>query len=193
MLDGALCLFAGQEGCDNAKSIKHAITTNGKHVELSNYKIWYFPSNGNVLNFKNNEEGLSLSSVVSDIFAQAGNGLYYTKTSGVFGVGKSLNGEFGVANWASATCNYVNDNMNSTNICAIRGMRLPRYDETSATNTNSNNPCSSAGSSLGVPQHPSGRTWTATSHKSDTKYYYRWTSTGDNNAYDNTYYIRCVR
>lgn len=189
MLDGIPCLAQGQRGCVNAEAIGHGITTSGIYVQFKglntpygNMKTWVY-LNGKVLNYASNSEGLSEAQVISSIGNKAGNGLFYTNTSAPFNTAYTLQSQFGIGNH-NGTFNYINKNMNDTNICAVRGMRLPTLAETT----------SSMGATLGVPTN-SGWAWTSSSSTGGSSYYSVWyqTDTTYNDYYSISLSVRCVR
>ncbi len=132
--------------------------------------------------------------VVKTSYLEASNGLYYTDTSTPFNIRYTLT-HFGISTWVTAGCNYVNEHMNSTNICAVRGMRLPSYTETHLEGNSSYNPCGSAGTSGGVPSFSEAYTWTSTTSTSGTSNYWVWrnSSSGDRRPATEEKYVRCVR
>lgn len=66
-------------------------------------------------------------------YKTAGNGLIYDYHADDNDIPEaSLATGFGVTEWDNTNENYVNDNSNRTNICSIKGMRLPVMGETTA-------------------------------------------------------------
>jgi hypothetical protein len=128
--------------------------------------------------------------------AKAGNGLYYTGTGGVFASTYTMKIEFGVTTWSSATCDSVNPRMNATNVCSVRGMRLPTMSESESVimTIAPQNPCGSAGSGSSVPSNTS-YTWTSTASTDGVNNYWKWTGSVSSSYfhYSDTGYIRCVR
>lgn len=135
-----------------------------------------------------------------DVGGIAGNGLVYTNASGVFASIYQIDTQFGVTAWSTAEMNSVNPRGNMTNICESRGMLLPRLDET----TYIINPWGgltyvpaggAMGSVNGVPPHPSGWTWTATSFTATSNNYWKWGGLLSNASFGFFVvdYVRCVR
>lgn len=134
-----------------------------------------------------------------------GTGLVYTGTTGVFANKYVLMTEFGGAvswwnyNSDDATCAYANEHMNTTNICATRGMRLPTIAEVISSPNSSSQPlnkCAKAGIVGGVPLFPGGNDiWTATPYNTS-----NLSLSGRNftqgmyaDASSEAQYVRCVR
>ena len=191
-------------GCNNAESVGHGITSNGDYIEFKGLntasgemKTWVYP-NGNVLNYVSNAQGLSISNVISSIGGKAGNGLFYTNTLAQFNTTYTPQSQFGVTTHSNEN-DSINPRMNNTNICAIRGMRLPLLSETAGTS----NPWSgltyvpsggSMGTANGVPSHPSGWTWTSTADTNSSNRYWLWNgSSTSSGGYNGSNYVRCVR
>lgn len=132
----------------------------------------------------------------SEMGGVAGNGLVYTGTTGVFGTTYDTSTHFGALyNHGTATCDYVNTNMNTTNVCATRGMRLPTYLETQIPNTYPGlNPCGAGGNASGIPSHANGYFFISTASAYNSVAYFGVAQ--NNTTYHSnlaTTYIRCVR
>ncbi len=84
--------------------------------------------------------------------------------------------------------------------CATRGMRLPTmYETATSVITHSYYPTDASptfAQSTGVPVHPAGEAWTATSHSynfNTNGNYFSWTpDMSGNSSYGSSYAIRCV-
>lgn len=132
LLDAIPCLSSGQRGCKNAESVGHGITTSGDFVHFdsigsSGMKTW---TKGDfVLNYINNSFTIKKDILNTEIGGKAINGLFYTKRVGELAHTYEILEEFGVPYTSNTRCDYVNKNMNSTNVCAVRGMRLPKLNE----------------------------------------------------------------
>ncbi len=123
---------------------------------------------------------------------RAANGLYYKPISGVL----ALDSEFGITThgqlFNAEHCNWVNVHMNSTNVCATIGMRLPRIREALTSSIDSRfDSCNYTGGpaisgSDGVPPYLPYpfTTWAASAVTASNSLYAIWYgSTGDNYFY----------
>jgi hypothetical protein len=132
----------------------------------------------------------------SDIGGVSGNGLIYTGTNAPFDTTYRLDTHFGVTSWSTAECNSVNPRMNSTNVCATRGMWLPTPREANINTSDGRNACGGTGNigGIGVFSHPSGFMWTTASATDDSKKFTSFTGTSTNShGRDFSFYVRCVR
>lgn len=127
---------------------------------------------------------------------QTGTDIYYTSDMGWY---KGVQ-EFGVATTDGSTCNYINIHMNTTNICAIRGMRLPIITEVKSTwqYGDTHNTCSlDVDNANGIPRIVGKQMYTATpasyNYTTVFKAYLYEDGISGNNSINYGDNVRCVR
>lgn len=223
LLDGIPCdttiegiVWKGQAGCANAEEVGHGIAPDIGYVKYSSIgssglKLW---NNGtNVLKYNSYEFGNSISSVNADIEGSVtpdatGKKIYYTKLIDDDREDKRfrIKEDFGIDNLSTAVssksyigCNWVNIHMNSTNICTIRGMRLPIFPEMkaksiAASSTMEQSCESEYSSSYGITTPNTRGKWTSSIELRSVKDYWFLNRTNMQTGYSSySAYVSCVR